>query len=243
VIVMNHILLIFMSLVFAERVYILDEHKPRNFVSRVRKDFYSIFAPPRRNNKYVSVHKLRSLSSGKKEFNELLLDYQIRYQILKNQSDDHPDLKDDFENYLKEIVLVFRMLYKLRTSDNYSYVKMEKLSADVKKMLESAEALFNKGIKTNRTKHEEKELVRELNVLKYDLLDVAICDEISGKRSKRYSSECPICYEDYDLVYTPCGHGYQLPCLYKWMLEKRTCPYCREKLLPDVDPADGLDIE
>ncbi|ELA46138.1 hypothetical protein VCUG_02373 [Vavraia culicis subsp. floridensis] len=240
---MHHILFIFITMIFTERVFILDEHRPRNYISKIRKDFHSIFVPPRRNNKYVSVTKQHALSGSKKKHNELLLDYQIRYQILNNQADDNAVLSNSFQKYLDEMVLVFRMLYKLRTSDNYSHIKTTRLTSDVKLVLTSAEALFEKRLKTSRIKSEEDELIRALNILKYDLLDVAVCDEISGKKAKRYSSECPICFEDYDLVYAPCGHGFQLTCLYKWMLEKRTCPCCGRALLPDVDPADGLDIE
>ena len=43
--------------------------------------------------------------------------------------------------------------------------------------------------------------------------------------------DCCICLNHYDvnsvIVRIPCNHIYHRECIHKWMLRRRTCPFCR----------------
>ncbi|KAH0735554.1 hypothetical protein KY285_011261 [Solanum tuberosum] len=47
---------------------------------------------------------------------------------------------------------------------------------------------------------------------------------------------CAIClieYNDEDTIGTlQCGHEFHVECIKKWLMRKKTCPYCRAQLLP-----------
>lgn len=41
--------------------------------------------------------------------------------------------------------------------------------------------------------------------------------------------QCPICYDDLkdNVITTPCNHKYHLDCVYNWIKDNPSCPYCR----------------
>ena len=53
------------------------------------------------------------------------------------------------------------------------------------------------------------------------------------------NDECSICLEFLveggELATTPCGHHYHYECLYRWFLEKRTCPICKRSVESKMD--------
>ena len=51
--------------------------------------------------------------------------------------------------------------------------------------------------------------------------------------SSSSKQECSICYTELDktnITITKCGHTFCTDCIIKWIMKKKTCPYCREEL-------------
>lgn len=239
---MDFLFLLTFAYALRERMFLI-QNDSSYYIPRTRKSLLPTF-PKHRHNKYFSSRVLNSSPSlsTQTKFNEMILDYQIRYKILKNQFDDNKELKK-FKAFLKELEVIFRLLYRLKTGENYCYTKTHQLMEDVKEVLTASETLFENGKQRKPIKIARIGLVQALKTLKIDLLDMALCEERSGKRVRKYTSECPICYETDNLIYTPCGHGFKPEMLYKALLSNSSCPYCRKRLLPDVSPEDGLDID
>ncbi|TMW91771.1 hypothetical protein EJD97_013902 [Solanum chilense] len=64
---------------------------------------------------------------------------------------------------------------------------------------------------------------------------VPTMDLISGDHDM-VDEACAIClieYNEKDTIGTlQCGHEFHVECIKKWLMRKKTCPYCRAQLLP-----------
>ena len=52
---------------------------------------------------------------------------------------------------------------------------------------------------------------------------------------KIITDTCNICLEEMkEFVFVKCGHSFHKECIGKWLIEKPTCPCCRETLKPEI---------
>jgi len=52
---------------------------------------------------------------------------------------------------------------------------------------------------------------------------------------KIITDTCNICLEEMkEFVFVKCGHSFHKECIGKWLIEKTTCPCCRETLKPEI---------
>ncbi|KAG5570062.1 hypothetical protein H5410_059828 [Solanum commersonii] len=62
-------------------------------------------------------------------------------------------------------------------------------------------------------------------------MDISVDDVIVEEQRGR--AICLIEYNDEDTIGTlQCGHEFHVECIKKWLMRKKTCPYCRAQLLP-----------
>jgi len=61
-------------------------------------------------------------------------------------------------------------------------------------------------------------------------------------------SDCSICFEEFQkgesLIYLPgCLHVYHQVCIFQWISEKASCPYCRSDILMSLEAIQQKEIE
>jgi len=66
----------------------------------------------------------------------------------------------------------------------------------------------------------------------YSVLPIPLPPSVPSTSSQGVQEcECSICYEEGQLVSTPCGHMFHDHCLRRWSMINPTCPHCRRPTL------------
>ena len=78
----------------------------------------------------------------------------------------------------------------------------------------------------------KKYLINDSNnyVYRIPYLIIEGIKNINKEDVKKNINDCIICYDKKSNMLTDCGHLYCYDCLIKWIIDKKSCPYCREDL-------------
>lgn len=238
----------FFSSVFLRRIFLVDNgfNSPFNRRSNI---FWAKYKQRNgiqlRANKYVDERCQFRQNHRKSmvQLNEMLLDMQIRYKILRNMRDDNMKLKK-YGYLIDELEVIFSLLYNLKDNKNFNIADISMIKSDLSDCLSDIETLFENVKKNSHIKPAKKKVTRSLNILKYDLADLSLSYLYTHDSHNLKSDYCPRCKKSEDLVYLKCGHGYHLPCLYKQILNQGPeCCNCKKQIYDMKSPNLGLDIQ
>ncbi|WMV59737.1 hypothetical protein MTR67_053122 [Solanum verrucosum] len=82
--------------------------------------------------------------------------------------------------------------------------------------------------------YEDEDVFEYLKTRTYHVptMDISGVDDVIVEEQEA----CAIClieYNDEDTIGTlQCGHEFHVECIKKWLMRKKTCPFCRAQLLP-----------